>query len=209
MLLGKLYTQLDLLHVEELASASCHIVATAFNSSIVHAFLWENALEYITKGRKPYEARNKFASMSEEVAAHVDDFQGDVPAVFRWVSSKFYDHSLIPSLDSESKVCWRPYRVTHREFLYESVMSGFRNVEAQDNTLIAGDVRSLNYLSATNAGWLTVLSSGRLQFTAYSTHRVRRKFRFDQEIPAVMGIAAGEIPTINRSEEHTSELQSP
>ena len=83
MLLGKLYTQLDLLHVEELASASCHIVATAFNSSIVHAFLWENALEYITKGRKPYEARNKFASMSEEVAAHVDDFQGDVPAVFR------------------------------------------------------------------------------------------------------------------------------
>ena len=26
---------------------------------------------------------------------------------------------------------------------------------------------------------------------------MRRKFEFDQEIPAVMGIAAGEIPTIN------------
>ena len=87
--------------------------------------------------------------------------------------------------------------MTHHGFSYESVMSGFRNVEAQDYTVIAGDVRSLNYLSATNAGWLTVLSSGRLQFTAYSTHRVRRKFRFDQEIPAVMGIASGEILTIN------------
>jgi hypothetical protein len=42
-----------------------------------------------------------------------------------------------------------------------------------------------------------VLFSGRLQFTAYSAHKVRRQFGFDQEIPAVMGIAAGEIPTIN------------
>ena len=162
MLLGQLYTQLDLLHAEELVGAPCHVVATTFNSSIVHTFLWEHALEYITKGRKPYEARNEFVSMPKEVTAHVGDFQGVVPAVFRWVGSKFYDHSLIPSLDSESKVCWRPYRVTHRGFSYESVMSGFRNIETQDYTLIVRDVRSLTYLSATNAGWLPVLSSGRL-----------------------------------------------
>ena len=105
LLLGQLYTQLVLLHTEELIGASCHTVATAFNSSIVHTFLWEHASEYITKGRKPYEARNKFASMPEEVAAHVGDFQGDVPVVYCWVGNKFYDHSLIPSLDNESKVC--------------------------------------------------------------------------------------------------------
>jgi hypothetical protein len=105
LLLGQLYIQLDLLHAEELVGESCHIVATAFNSSIVHTFLWEHALDYITKGRKPYEARKKFASMPEAVAAHVGDFQRDVPTVYRWVGSKFYDHSLIPSLDSESKVC--------------------------------------------------------------------------------------------------------
>jgi hypothetical protein len=143
LLLGQLYIQLDLLHAEELVGESCHIVATTFNSSIVHTFLWEHALEYITKGRKPYEARKKFVSMPEEVAAHVGDFQGDVPAVYHWVGSKFYDHSLIPSLDSESKVCWRPYGITHRSFVYESVISGFRDVEAQDYTLIARDVRSL------------------------------------------------------------------
>uniref|UniRef100_A0A2N9IL65 Aminotransferase-like plant mobile domain-containing protein n=1 Tax=Fagus sylvatica TaxID=28930 RepID=A0A2N9IL65_FAGSY len=162
--------------------------------------------------RKPYKARNKFASMPEEVAAYVSDFQGDVPAVFRWVGSKFYDHSLIPSLDSESKVCWRPYEVTHRGFSYESVMSGFRNVEAQDYTLIAGDVRSLTYLSATNAGWLPVLSSGRLQFTAYSAHRVRRQFGFDQEIPAVMGIAgrnSGRGDISHLLESYTSLLPHP
>ena len=197
LLLGQLYTQLDLLHAEELIEVSCHIITTAFNSSVVHTFLWEHALKYIRKGRKPYEARNKFASMPEVVAAHVDDFQGDVPAVYRWVGSKFYDHSLIPSLDSESQVCWRPYGVTHCGFAYESVMSGFCNVEAQDYTLIAEDMRLLTYLSATNAGWLLVLSNSRLQFTAYSTHKVRRQFGFDQEVPAVMEIATSEIPAIN------------
>uniref|UniRef100_A0A2N9IMQ7 Aminotransferase-like plant mobile domain-containing protein n=1 Tax=Fagus sylvatica TaxID=28930 RepID=A0A2N9IMQ7_FAGSY len=149
---GQLYTQLDMLHAEEFAEAFCHIVITTLNSSIVHTFLWEHALEYIKKGRKPYEARNKFASMPEGVVANVGDFQGDVPAVYRWVGSKFYDHSLIPSLDSKNKVCWRPYGVTHRGFSYESVMSSFCDIEAQDYTLIAGDMGSLTYLSATNAG---------------------------------------------------------
>uniref|UniRef100_A0A2N9GG51 Aminotransferase-like plant mobile domain-containing protein n=1 Tax=Fagus sylvatica TaxID=28930 RepID=A0A2N9GG51_FAGSY len=151
LLLGQIYTQLDLLHAKELAGASCHIVTTAFYSSIVHTFLLEHALEYIRKGRKPYEGRNKFASMPDGVVANVGDFQGDVPTEYRWVGSKFYDHSLIPSLDNESKVCWRPYGVSHRGFI----------------------------------------------FTVYSAHRVRKQFGFDQEVPTVMGVAAGEIPTIN------------
>ena len=64
----------DLFHAEELVGLSCHTVAIAFNSSVVHTFLWEHALDYITKGRKPYEVRNKFATMVEEVAAHLGDF---------------------------------------------------------------------------------------------------------------------------------------
>jgi hypothetical protein len=87
--------------------------------------------------------------------------------------------------------------VTHRGFVYDSVMSGFRDVEAQDYTLIVEDMRSLTFLSATKAGWLPVLSPGRLQFTAYYAHRVRKQFGFDQGIPTMMGVAASEIPTIN------------
>uniref|UniRef100_A0A2N9G5C2 Uncharacterized protein n=1 Tax=Fagus sylvatica TaxID=28930 RepID=A0A2N9G5C2_FAGSY len=192
----------------ELAGASCHIVTTAFNSSIVHTFLWEHALEYIKKGRKPYEARNKFASMPEGVVTNVGDFQGDMPAVYRWVGSKFYDHSLIPFLDSESKVCWRPYGVSHRGFVYESVMSGFSNIEAQDYTLIVGDMASLTYLSATNAGWLPVLSFDGLRFTVYSAHRVRKQFGFDQEIPAVMGVAAVIIPSGDRVGVYTTGMSN-
>ena len=76
-------------------------------------------------------------------------------------------------------------------------MSGFSNIEAQDYSIVAGDTASLTYLSATNAGWLPILSSDGLRFTVYSAHRVRKQFGFDQEVPAVMGVAAGEIPTLN------------
>jgi hypothetical protein len=50
--------------------------------------------------------------------------------------------------------------MTHCGFTYNSVMSGFRDVEAQDYTLIARDMRSLTFLSTTKASWLPVLSSG-------------------------------------------------
>ena len=42
-----------------------------------------------------------------------------------------------------------------------------------------------------------MLSSGRLQFTAYCAHRVRRQYGFDQEVLAIIGIAASEIPIVN------------
>ena len=39
MFLGHFYTQLDLLHADEMSGESCHIVATIFNSSVLQAFL--------------------------------------------------------------------------------------------------------------------------------------------------------------------------
>jgi hypothetical protein len=186
-----------MLHAEELVGVSCHMVVIAFNSSVVHTFLWEHASEYLSNGRKPYETRNKFSTMAAEVAASFGRLKQDVPTVYHLVGCKFYDYGLISSLDHESKVCWRPYEMTCHGFVYNSVMSWFRDVEAQSYALSPKDMRSLTYLSTTNADWLPRLSFGRLQFSAYYVHRVRRQFGFNQEIPAVMGVAVDEIPTIN------------
>ena len=141
-----------MLHAEELVGVSCHMVATAFNSSVVHTFLWEHASEYLSNGRKLYEARNKFSTMAAEVAAHFGHLKQDVPVVYHLVGCKFCDYGLIPSLDHESKVCWRPYEMTCHGFVYNLVMSWFRDVEAQSYALSPEDMRSLTYLFATNAG---------------------------------------------------------
>ena len=39
MFLGHFYTQLDLLHTDDMAGESCHTMATVFNSSVLQAFL--------------------------------------------------------------------------------------------------------------------------------------------------------------------------
>jgi hypothetical protein len=57
LLLGQLDTQLDLLHAEELVGLSCHMVATAFNSSVVYTFLWEHALTILQRVESPMRLR--------------------------------------------------------------------------------------------------------------------------------------------------------
>jgi hypothetical protein len=106
MFLGHFYTQLDLLHSNEMASESCHTVATVFNSSVLQAFLWEHATSYSTDGKRPSDSRQKFANMPEAVAAHFEFLRTSVPSIYRWVGAKFYDSELVPSLDEEDFVLW-------------------------------------------------------------------------------------------------------
>ncbi len=53
---GHFYTQLDLLHTDEMTGESCHTVATIFNSSVLQAFLWEHAASYSTDDKRPSDS---------------------------------------------------------------------------------------------------------------------------------------------------------
>jgi hypothetical protein len=106
MFLGQFYTQLDLLHTNEMAGESCHTVATVFNSLVLQAFLWEHAKSYSTDGRRPSDSQQKFANMPEAVAACFEFLRTSVPSVYRWVGTKFYDSELVSSLDKEEFVLW-------------------------------------------------------------------------------------------------------
>ena len=70
MFLGQFYTQMDLLHTDEMVGESCHTIATIFNSSVLQAFLWEHVKSYSTDGRRPSEPGQKFAKMPEAIAAY-------------------------------------------------------------------------------------------------------------------------------------------
>jgi hypothetical protein len=180
-----------------MAGESCHIVATVFNSTVLQAFLWDHAASYSTDGRRPSDSRQKFASMPEAVAARFEFLQTSVPSVYRWVGAKFYDSELVPSLDEEDFVLWRPYGVSHRGYSCDSIMSWFSRIEPQNYALGPEDIRTLFYLSVMNAGWLPVLTHDGLLFTSYCAHRVRKQFGYDQEVPATMSVIADALPTIN------------
>uniref|UniRef100_A0A2N9I9H3 Aminotransferase-like plant mobile domain-containing protein n=1 Tax=Fagus sylvatica TaxID=28930 RepID=A0A2N9I9H3_FAGSY len=197
MFLGHFYTQLDLLHADEMSGESCHFVATALNSSVLQAFLWEHATSCSTDGRRLSDSRQKFASLPEAIAARFEFLQTGVPSIYRWVGAKIYDSELVPSLDDEDFVLWRPYGDSHRGYFCDSVMSWFSKIEPQNYALGPEDIRTLSYLSVTSAGWLPVLTHNGLLFTSYCAHRVRRQFGYDQEVPATMATAADVLPTIN------------
>jgi hypothetical protein len=76
-------------------------------------------------------------------------------------------------------------------------MSWFSRIEPQNYALGPEDMKTLSYLSATNTGWLLVLTHDGLRFTSYCVHRVQRKFGYDQEVPATMEVVADILPTIN------------
>jgi hypothetical protein len=197
MFLGQFYTQLDLLHTDKMAGESCYTVTTVFNSSVLQAILWEHAKGYSTNDRRPSELRQKFAKMPEAVAARFEFLKTSVPSVYRWIGFKFYDLELVPSLDEEESVLWRPYSASYRGYSCSSVMSWFSRIEPQNYALGPNDMRILSYLSATSASWLPVLTYDGLRFTPYCVHKVRRQFGFDQEVPAIMEIVADVLPTIN------------
>ena len=197
MFLGHFYTQLDLLHADEMAGESCHIMATVFNSSVLQAFLWEHAASYSTDGRRPSDCQQKFANMPEAVVARFEFLKTSVPSIYRWVGAKFYDSELVPSLDEEDFVLWQPYGASHRSYSCDSIMSWFSRIEPQNYALGPEDIRTLSYLSVTSAGWLPVLTHDGLLFTSYCVHRVRRQFGYDQEVPATMEVVADILPTIN------------
>uniref|UniRef100_A0A2N9J8I3 Aminotransferase-like plant mobile domain-containing protein n=1 Tax=Fagus sylvatica TaxID=28930 RepID=A0A2N9J8I3_FAGSY len=68
MFLGHLYTHLDLLHVDELVGASCRVVASVINMSLLQACLWEHLKEYRSKCRKLKNVAAKFEKMPSVIA---------------------------------------------------------------------------------------------------------------------------------------------
>jgi hypothetical protein len=180
-----------------MAGESCHTVATVFNSLVLQAFLWEHAKSYSIDGRRPSDSWQKFANMPEAVAARFEFLRTSVPSVYRWVGVKFYDSVLVPSLDEEDFILWRLYGASHRGYSCDSIMSWFSRIEPQNYAFGPEDMRTLSYFSATSAGWLPVLTHDGLRFTSYCTHRVRRQFGYNQEVPATMEVVADILSTIN------------
>jgi hypothetical protein len=135
--------------------------------------------------------------MPKAVAACFDFLKTNVPIIYRWIGSKFYDLELVPSLDEEESVLWRPYGASYKGYSCSSVMSWFSKVEPQNYSIGPDDMRTLSYLSATSAGWLPVLTYDGHRFTPYYAHRVRKQFGFDQEVPTTMEVMADVLPTIN------------
>jgi hypothetical protein len=183
MFLGYLYLQLDSVCLDEIRGGSCHFITTCFNTSALQTFLWERSLNYQEVGNDNSQIREKFKNMSRHILKRYPDLRTNLPLVYRWVSLRGRDPDLVPSMDFEECVLWRPYSYRYADFSCHSVMYWFSDIASQSFELSPDDTRSLTYLSAVNPGWLPVWSDEGVKYTHYCPNRVRRQFGLDQSVP--------------------------
>uniref|UniRef100_A0A2N9GIS5 Aminotransferase-like plant mobile domain-containing protein n=1 Tax=Fagus sylvatica TaxID=28930 RepID=A0A2N9GIS5_FAGSY len=106
------------------------------------------------------------------------------------------DPDLVPSLDFEECILWRPYSYRYADFSCHSVLYWFSDIASQSFELSPDDTRSLTYLSAVNPGWLPVWSDKGVEYTHYCPNRVRRQFGLDQSVPGSPSETLPRTPSI-------------
>jgi hypothetical protein len=196
MFLGYLYLQLDSICLDEICDGFCHFITTCFNTSALQTFLWEHSLNYQEVGNDNSQIREKFRNMSRHILSRYPDLRTNLPLVYRWVGLRGKDPDLVPSLDFEECIVWRPYSYRYAGFSCHSVLYWFSDIASQSFELLPDDTKSLTYLSAVNPGWLPVWSSKGVEYTHYCANRVRRQFGLDQGVPGSPSETLPQTPSI-------------
>uniref|UniRef100_A0A2N9H4X2 Aminotransferase-like plant mobile domain-containing protein n=1 Tax=Fagus sylvatica TaxID=28930 RepID=A0A2N9H4X2_FAGSY len=109
--------------------------------------------------------------MSHHILSRYPDLKNNLPLVYRWVSLRGKDPDLVPSLDFEECIVWRPYSYRYAGFSCHSVLYWFSDIASQSFELFPDDTRSFTYLSAVNPGWLPVWSDKGVEYTHYCANR--------------------------------------
>uniref|UniRef100_A0A2N9GMW1 Aminotransferase-like plant mobile domain-containing protein n=1 Tax=Fagus sylvatica TaxID=28930 RepID=A0A2N9GMW1_FAGSY len=141
MFLGYLYLQLDSICLDEICGGSCHFITTCFNTSALQTFLWERSLNYQEVGNDNSQIREKFRNMSRHILSRYPDLKTNLPLVYRWVSLRGKDPDLVPSLDFEECIVWRPYSYRYADFSCHSVLYWFSDIASQSFELFPDDTR--------------------------------------------------------------------
>uniref|UniRef100_A0A2N9I0U6 Aminotransferase-like plant mobile domain-containing protein n=1 Tax=Fagus sylvatica TaxID=28930 RepID=A0A2N9I0U6_FAGSY len=190
------FRRLDSICLDEVRGGSCHFITTCFNTSALQTFLWERSLNYQEIGNDNSQIREKYRNMSRHILSRYPDLKTNLPLVYRWVSFRGKDPDLVPSLDFEECILWRPYSYRYADFSCHSVLYWFSDIASQSFELSPDDTRSLTYLSAVNPGWLPVWSDKGVEYTHYCPNRVRRQFGLDQSVPGSPSETLPRTPSI-------------
>ena len=106
LFLGCLYSELDQLHYDELASSLYHIVDS------LQAFAWERSRSYINRGKSIGEIRRTKRMILIDNPHGEDRFFGfkhNLPLLMKWMALKVRDLPVIGSLDTVFDFIWMPY----------------------------------------------------------------------------------------------------
>uniref|UniRef100_A0A2N9H9K0 Aminotransferase-like plant mobile domain-containing protein n=1 Tax=Fagus sylvatica TaxID=28930 RepID=A0A2N9H9K0_FAGSY len=118
-------------------SAVALVTLLLLASTLPHCrpFLWERSLNYQEVGNDNGQIREKYKNMSRDILSRYPDLRTNLPLVYHWVSLRRKDPDLVPSLDFEECIVWRPYSYRYAGFSCHSVLYWVRRQFGLDQSV--------------------------------------------------------------------------
>ena len=88
MFLGHVYSQLDLLHGDEVEGNSCYVITSSFHCAILQVFMWDRSSVTLAKCRSLKFVKDKFQGSSDVIKGLCGCSIDNHPIIFRWANLK-------------------------------------------------------------------------------------------------------------------------
>ena len=88
MFLGHIYSQLDLLHGDEVEGNSCYAITSSLHCAILQVFMWDCSSVTLAKCRNLKYVKDKFQGSPKVIKDLYGSSTDGHPIIFRWSNLK-------------------------------------------------------------------------------------------------------------------------
>ena len=170
MFLGYVYSQLDLLHGDEVEGDSCYVITSSLHCAILEVFMWDCSSVTLAKCRNLKFVKDKFEGSPDVIKGLCGSSTDNHPIIFRWANLKGGSLNLVELFDQAGYLSWRSPPEFNLGFACDSILASFLKSPGNTFDLRPSDEGNLAYLACISPSWLLVPSSNCPRYTHYSTH---------------------------------------
>ena len=99
MFLGHVYSQLDLLHGDEVEGDSCYAITSSLHCAILQVFMWDCSPITLAKCKNLKFVKDKFYGSPNVIKGLCGSSTDNHPIIYRWASLKGSGLNLIELFD--------------------------------------------------------------------------------------------------------------
>ena len=99
MFLGHVYSQLDLLHGDEVEGNSCYTITLSLHYAILQVFMWDRSYVTLAKCRNMMYVKDKFQGSPEVIKGLCGSYTNSHLIIFCWSNLKGGSLNLVELFD--------------------------------------------------------------------------------------------------------------
>ena len=107
MFLGHVYSQLDLLHGDEVEGNSYYTITSSLHCAILQVFIWDKSSATLAKCRNLKYVKDKFQGSPNVIKGLCGSSTNSYPTIFHWSNLKEGSLNLVELFDQAGHLSWR------------------------------------------------------------------------------------------------------